>query len=78
MTSLPVVDLVTDLASKRLQASPYGAIRRVACFFDEGILVLQGEVSSYYLKQLAQSAVIGFSSIERIANRIRVTDGGQE
>jgi hypothetical protein len=78
MTSLPVVDSVTELVSQRLQASPYAAIRRVACFVDEGVLVLQGEVPSYYLKQLAQSAVIGFSSIARIANRIRVTDDGQE
>jgi hypothetical protein len=45
--------------------------------FDEGVLVFPGEVSGYYLKHPALPAVIGFSSIERIANRIRVTDGEQ-
>jgi osmotically-inducible protein OsmY len=75
MTSPLNVDAVTALVGKRLQASPYAAIRRVTCYFDEGVLVLQGEVPSYHQKQSAQSAVTGFSSIERIANRIRVTAG---
>jgi osmotically-inducible protein OsmY len=73
MTSLRNVDGVTEMVGKRLQRSPYAAVRRVTCYFDEGVLVLQGDVPSYYQKQLAQSAVTGFSSIERVANRIRVT-----
>jgi osmotically-inducible protein OsmY len=39
------------------------------------VLVLLGEVSTYYQKQLAQSAVTGVAGVERIANRIRVADG---
>jgi osmotically-inducible protein OsmY len=78
MPSLRNIDAVTDLVGKRLQGSPYAAIRRVTCYFDEGVLVLQGEVPSYYQKQLAQSAVAGFSSVERVANRIRVRADGDE
>jgi hypothetical protein len=78
MTILRNTGTLTELVGKRLQGSPYAAVRRVTCFFDEGVLVLQGEVPSYYQKQLAQSAVAGFENIERIANRIRVTAGGDE
>jgi osmotically-inducible protein OsmY len=78
MTSVHDGNAVTELVGRRLQSSPYSAIRRVACFFDEGVLVLQGEVPSYYQKQLAQSSVNGFAGVERIANRIRVTDGQEE
>jgi osmotically-inducible protein OsmY len=77
MANHRTVEPIAELVGKRLQASPYAAVRRVACYFDEGVLVLQGEVPSYYQKQLAQSAVTGFSSIERIVNRIRVAAGGE-
>ena len=78
MTNIHEVDGVSELVAKRLAASPYAAIRRVTCYFDEGVLVLQGEVPSYYQKQLAQTAPAGFASVGRIANRIRVIDDGEE
>jgi hypothetical protein len=77
MTSSNNFDVITASVEKRLSSSPYAAVRRVTCFLDEGVLVLQGEVSSYYLKQVAQVAVAGFASVQRIANRIRVADGDE-
>lgn len=75
MSTLYEVERITEAAATRLNASPYAAIRRVICFYDEGVLILQGDVPSYYQKQLAQSAVAGVGSFRRLSNRIRVLDG---
>ena len=56
----------------RLQHSPYRAIRRVTCEYDEGVLILQGRVPTYHYKQLAQTAVAEIEGIVRIVNEIEV------
>lgn len=40
-----------------LAASPYRAVRRVQCRFEEGVLTLQGKMPSYYCVQVAISIV---------------------
>lgn len=57
----------------RLLRSPYGELRRVTGDFHEGILTLRGRVSSFYLKQIAQSLVQRLEGVERIVNRVEVT-----
>ena len=66
---------ITEVAHTLLKSSGYAAIRRVNCVYDEGVLVLRGEVPSYYQKQIAQAAVSGLGNVERIVNRIRVVEG---
>jgi hypothetical protein len=36
------------------------------------VLVLRGRAPSYFLKQIAQSAVVGIDGVRRIVNRIEV------
>ena len=52
-------------AQQRLKSSKYSEVRLVQCDFCEGMLVLYGCVSSFYLKQLAQEAVRSLSGIKQ-------------
>lgn len=44
-------------ALRALREGSYAELRNVRCHFEEGQLVLQGIVSSFYLKQVAQALV---------------------
>jgi len=59
-------------ATRRLCRSPYRSVRLVTCDFHEGMLTLRGRVSSYYLKQIAQTAVLGIEGVEEINNHLEV------
>ena len=43
-----------DRLRRRLRASSYAGLRNVNCDCQEGAVTLRGEVSSYFLKQVAQ------------------------
>lgn len=59
-------------AHRRLAASRYGELSRVSCDFHEGVLTLRGRVSSYYLKQIAQSVVRHVPGVELVVNHLEV------
>ncbi len=63
---------VLEAATACLANSPYSLIRRVSCEYDQGVLFLQGRVSCYYHKQLAQEAVSKIEAIRQVVNRIEV------
>lgn len=67
----PFVD-VEEIARIQLQHSPYRALRRVACEFLDGTLVLRGCVATYHYKQLAQVSVAEIPGVQRIINAIEV------
>ena len=62
-----------DIAEGLLLASPYVAIRHLKCRFCDGELTIVGRVPSYYLKQLAQTAVQQLDGVDRISNIIEVS-----
>ena len=64
--------LVADLARWRLSRSSYWQIRQITCRYHEGVLVLYGHLSFYYLKQLAQETVRDLEGVEEIINHIEV------
>lgn len=64
---------IRQSAQSRLGSSPYAPLRSVTCDFREGVLTLRGRVSSYYLKQLAQSLVARVAGVEVVVNNIEVT-----
>jgi osmotically-inducible protein OsmY len=72
MSSPVQTERIAEAARERLAASPYSSIRRIDCSYADGVLVLSGEVSSYYEKQLAQSVLIGMEGVEQIANQLSV------
>ena len=59
-------------AKTRLQRSLYRPCRYVSCYCRGGVLSLVGQLPSYYLKQVAQTAVSGIDGLEQVDNRIRV------
>jgi len=67
---------ISNLAMRRLQASAYSELRGIRCSLQDGALVLDGIVSSYYLKQLAQTALREMMDrlpqVQRIDNRLHV------
>ena len=60
-------------AEQTLRSHPHrGALRQVRCDYRAGVLVLRGRVASYFVKQVAQSAVAQIDGIRRVVNRIEV------
>ena len=63
---------VDQSALWRLQHHSYAALHRISCEFHDGVLVLRGRLASYYLKQIAQSAVTRVEGVQRVDNHIEV------
>ena len=69
--------VVEEEAGARLRCSAYRDVRGVTCEFHEGVLTLRGRVPSYYMKQIAQSLVLGMDGAEEINNRLEVESYGR-
>lgn len=65
---------IAESAERRLRESPYQFLKRVSCDFHEGVLTLRGRVPSFFLKQLAQAAVVGLEGVEEVVNRVEVVE----
>jgi hypothetical protein len=63
---------IREIAEGRLRDSSYWPVRTICCDYQEGVLILRGRVSAYYLKQIAQAAVSELDGVLEIANRIEV------
>ena len=59
-------------AEARLRRSPYAELRRISCELHDGVLILRGRVSCYYLKQVAQHSVCRLEGVVEIDNRLDV------
>jgi osmotically-inducible protein OsmY len=76
VSTLPVIYAeASDLAGKaqeRLRAVPHISLRDLRCEFSHGLLILRGQVASYYEKQLAQEAVARLEGVTQVVNAIDV------
>jgi len=70
----PNLEAVVELTQRELQASPYPAIQRLTCGLHEGRLVLQGQVRSYFLKQMAQVIAARVAVAVAVDNQVEVVD----
>jgi len=61
-----------ELAERCLRSNSYLALKNISCECSNGVLVLRGCVQTYYLKQVAQSAVARLDGVKRIDNQIQV------
>lgn len=61
-----------NAAERLFRESPYHPLRQLHCRFCDGVLIIAGSVPSYYLKQLAQTAVQHIQGVERVENRVEV------
>jgi hypothetical protein len=66
-------DVIENEARAALRECPYDAVRLLDCCVAQGALVLSGRVTSFYLKQIAQSIVARrLNGAARIENRVEV------
>ena len=70
MTSEP--QKIVAAAKDRLGKDSHLSVQRIWCEFQGGRLVLQGQVPSFYHKQLAQEAVAGLDGVAQVVNEIEV------
>jgi osmotically-inducible protein OsmY len=59
-------------ARDRIVHHPHLAVQRIWCEYSEQTLFLHGHVPSFYLKQLAQTAVAGLRGVDQVVNEIEV------
>jgi len=64
--------LVRSRAEQALRESPIPALRRLVVAETEAQVVITGRVSSYYLKQLAQEAVLPVLDKRNLLNQLTV------
>jgi osmotically-inducible protein OsmY len=63
---------IAEAAKHRMLDRPHLTRQRLWCEFDRGRLFLRGQVPSFYLKQLAQEAVVGLEGVQQVVNEIEV------
>jgi osmotically-inducible protein OsmY len=63
---------IEKAARTRLAKTGYRPLTAIICNFSDGTLVLQGEVPSYYHKQLAQEATRKMHNVHTVVNQIEV------
>jgi osmotically-inducible protein OsmY len=59
-------------AKDRIQHHAHLSVQRIWCEYNDMRLYLRGQVPSFYLKQLAQSAVSGIDGVSLVVNEIEV------
>jgi osmotically-inducible protein OsmY len=63
---------LADAARAAILRAGHGRLRWLSVSADGGTVVLGGTVPSYYLKQLAQEAVLGLPGVGAVRNEVRV------
>jgi osmotically-inducible protein OsmY len=66
------VEQITEAAKQLIVHQPHLSVQRIWCDFDDGRLILRGQVPSFYFKQLAQEAVSDMEGVEQVVNEIEV------
>ena len=59
-------------AEAAIRQARSGELRSVSCDFHHGVLTLRGQVSSYYLKQLAQELIRAMAPGGQVDNKLSV------
>ena len=74
MYQFNAVDAITiaEVAMERLRQSPYKAMQRVSCTYEDGVLFLQGRLFSFHEKQVAQEVVAAVNGVTQVVNDILV------
>lgn len=68
----PEDDGLRSAAMKLLQSSDYAALRRLRCEVTEGVMIVHGVVTSYFLKQMAQTVLRQLDGIQSLRNMVEV------
>jgi osmotically-inducible protein OsmY len=63
---------IRENVNRVLRETGYAPLRCITCEVTNGVVELSGSVPSFYVKQLAQAAVLRLKQIRGIENRLRV------
>jgi len=63
---------LAERVERALHATGYGALRTVRVFVNARVVILGGQVSSYYLKQVAQETALAVPGAHQIRNGLDV------
>ncbi len=69
---------ILQLARIPLTASPYPALRRLDCYFHEGVLPVRGRVSTFHERQMAWIVLCELTGVEEFVDRVEVVERGRE
>ena len=67
-----IEEAILGEARQRLHARGYEELRSITCEYHEGMIILRGRLSSFYLKQLAQEAIRTQPGVTIIVNTTNV------
>jgi osmotically-inducible protein OsmY len=70
----PLSRHVAAVAEARFRANSHTALRGISCKGEGGVLVLEGRLSAFFQKQLAQEIVANVEGVEQVMNQIEVVD----
>jgi hypothetical protein len=68
----PVQSPIADEAQRKLNESPYFALRTLRVDYHEGILTVRGRVPTFYARQVAVETLRRVKSVEQLVDRIEV------
>ena len=57
---------------RALRAVGYGPLRRIEVTVRAGVIILQGRVPSYYMKQIAQATALAVPGTDQLRNDLEV------
>jgi osmotically-inducible protein OsmY len=63
---------IRECVNQVLRDTGYAPLRCIHCDVADGVVELTGSVPSFYVKQLAQTAVLRLGQIRGIKNQLRV------
>jgi osmotically-inducible protein OsmY len=63
---------IQALAQAGLLACPYREVQKIKCLFSNGVMLLRGQVSTFHMKQVAQTILMNIEGVKRIVNSIQV------
>jgi len=62
-------------AEERLRQSLHSSLQDISCECDEaGVLLLRGQVPTFFQKQVAQEAVLRLDGVTKVVNEIEVVE----
>lgn len=62
-----------EAALAAISNSKYAALRQLSCTVAEGVVEITGTVPSFYLKQLAQAAIMQLDGVGTVRNLVSVS-----
>lgn len=66
---------IIEAVRQALHATGYQQFQRLQVYYEHGRITLQGDLPTYYLKQVAQTVVMSISAVRDIDNDIQINNG---